>query len=294
MVGRGSSNQDESDPRSGDVHSGSTDQRHSHEQQRRPHDSSIGHVLAGGQDGIQQAIHEVARERQPRRVVLRYGRAWLVGYALVVAVVVALAFAARAISVLPGDLPFARELQENRSPIVFVSMYAVSFIGYPLQALIILVAAALGLWAVRLRLEAIFLLVTQLADLISQIVKVAVERSRPSSSLVDVVAHLDSYSFPSGHTVHYTVFYGFLAFVIATNFRPHWVRQVCLAICIGLIVLVGPSRVYLGEHWPTDVLAGYLIGGLFLVPLIAAYLWAKERAVVLARWPFLRWRHGPH
>jgi membrane-associated phospholipid phosphatase len=288
------SNQDESDSGSGGAPVGSAGERHPHEQRRRPHDSPIGQAMVGGHDGVQHAIHEVARERRPRGLVLRYGRSWLVGYALVVAVVVALAFAAHAVSVLPGDLPFARELQENRSPLVFVSMYAVSYIGYPLQAFIILVVAVVGLWVLRLRLEAVFLVMTQLADLISQIVKIAVERSRPSSSLVDVVTHLNSYSFPSGHTVHYTVFYGFLAFVIATTFRLHWVRQIALAVCISLIVLVGPSRVYLGEHWPTDVLAGYLIGGLFLVPLIAAYLWAKERVLVLARWPFLRWRHGSH
>jgi undecaprenyl-diphosphatase len=242
---------------------------------------------------LRHAVSEVTHERRARGLVVRYGRAWLTGYALVVAVVVVLAFAAHAFSILPGDLPIARELQENRNPIVFWAMYAVSFIGYEPQAAIIFALAVIGLWAVRLRLEAVFLVVSELADGIARIVKIVVARSRPSASLVDVVTHLSSYSFPSGHTVHYTVFYGFLGFVIATNFRAHWLRQACLAICIALIVLVGPSRVYLGEHWPTDVLAGYLIGGLFLVPLIAAYLWAKEHVVILAHWPFVRRRGTP-
>jgi undecaprenyl-diphosphatase len=108
-----------------------------------------------------------------------------------------------------------------------------------------------------------------------------------------VVQQINSPSFPSGHTVHYTAFFGFLAFVVLTNFRSGWGRNIATGICLALVVLVGPSRVYLGEHWPTDVIGGYLIGGLFLVPLIAAYLWAKARYEVLAHAPWLRRRPVP-
>ena len=246
------------------------------------------------QNPIQHAMSEVEHERRPRRMAVRYGREWLVLYVIAVVAVVALAILVHSAGILPADVGIARELQENRSPIVFLSMLAVSWLGYEPQVTVLFILAIIGLWLLRFRLEAVFLLLSEAGDLIAEVVKIVVARARPSAHLVDVVTHLSSYSFPSGHTVHYTVFYGFLGFVIVTNFRAHWVRQVCLAICIALIVLVGPSRVYLGEHWPTDVLAGYLIGGLFLVPLIAAYLWAKDNVIVITHWPFFVWRHPGH
>ena len=113
-------------------------------------------------------------------------------------------------------------------------------------------------------------------------------RYRPTSNLVHVVQQIQQPSFPSGHTLHYTVFYGFLIFVIATNFKSSWPRNVALVIFALLIALVGPSRVYLGEHWPTDVIGGYLIGALCLAPLIAGYLWAKAHLIVTASPPWIR------
>jgi len=261
---------------------------------RRPAASSpIGRAVAGGQEVARHTVEGVVRERLPRPLVVRYARHWLIGYAVVLAAVVALALAARAFSVLPGDLPFTRELQENRSPLVFWPMYLISYLGFPFQSAIIFVLVALALWAVRLRLEAGFLVLTLLADGLAALIKLLVGRERPSSGLVHVAQALASPSFPSGHTVHYVVFYGFLAYVIVTNFRDTWARRAVLGVCVVLIVLVGPSRVYLGEHWPTDVIGGYLIGALCLLPLIAGYVWTKERFVVVPSYPWLRRRDAP-
>ena len=171
---------------------------------------------------------------------------------------------------------------------VFWLFNSVSAIGFPVFSAIIDVLAVLILWVLRLHLESIFLVVSLLADLLGGILKIVVGRHRPTADLVHVVQQIQQPSFPSGHTLHYTVFYGFLFFVIATNFKPSWLRNCALVSCAFLVLLVGPSRVYLGEHWPTDVLGGYLVGALCLVPLIAGYLWAKAHLTITATAPWIR------
>jgi membrane-associated phospholipid phosphatase len=244
-------------------------------------------VVGAGQQKLHQAQTQVAREREPRWRVLARGRVLLVVYIIVLVIVGLLAFAAHNTSVLPGDLPFTRELQESKSPIVSGLFYFVSSLGFTAQSAVIEILALLILWLLRLRLEMIFLALSLLADLFGLIVKIVVGRQRPSPDLVHVVQQIQQPSFPSGHTLHYTVFYGFLIFVTFTNFKSSWLRTVALVVFALLIVLVGPSRVYLGEHWPTDVVGGYLIGALCLAPLIAGYLWAKSHLIVTASPPWI-------
>jgi undecaprenyl-diphosphatase len=231
-------------------------------------------------DAAQEVAGEVAkrvqRERLPGPLARRRGRVLLFGYIGALVLVGLLAAAAHMYSVLPGDLAATQELQESSNPILYALMYGVSYLGYPLLSAIILVVTILLLLA-RLWIAAVFLVATLIADGIGELLKLIVGRHRPLPDLVHVTQQINSPSFPSGHTLHYTVFYGFLAFVLATEFRPSWPRNVLIAVCVLLIVLVGPSRVYLGEHWTSDVLGGYLIGFLCLVPLIAGYLWAKRR-----------------
>ena len=244
-------------------------------------------ALDTGSEALHHVRADVAQEREPRwRVVLR-GRYILAAYILALLALAGLAVAAHAHAVLPGDLPLTRELQESQSPIVFWFFSSISAIGFIVPSAIIEIVAVLVLWLLRLRLESLFLVVSLLADLLGGVLKIVVGRHRPSPDLVHVVQQIQQPSFPSGHTLHYTVFYGFLFFVIATNFKSSWLRNTALVSCALLVLLVGPSRVYLGEHWPTDVLGGYLVGALCLAPLIAGYLWAKAHLTVTASPPWI-------
>jgi membrane-associated phospholipid phosphatase len=76
-----------------------------------------------------------------------------------------------------------------------------------------------------------------------------------------------SSSFPSGHSLGSVVIYGFLAYLLATEFRRS--ALVIYGVASGLILAIGFSRLYLGVHWLTDVIAGYLVGFLWLITCIS-------------------------
>src|SRR5262249_15785075 len=96
-------------------------------------------------------------------------------------------------------------------------------------------------------------------------------RPRPEAGVLRVTSELPYYSFPSGHTIMYVAFFGFLAYLGYTRLRPGRLRTLLLAALGALIALVGPSRVYLGHHWPSDVLAAYALGLVYLVVLVRLY-----------------------
>ena len=93
-------------------------------------------------------------------------------------------------------------------------------------------------------------------------VKHLVQRARPQFD--DPVLVLTTYSFPSGHTAGATVFYGFLAAYLATRPRAKRWQGWIVAVAAGMILLVGVSRIYLGVHYLTDVIAGMVEGVLWL------------------------------
>jgi undecaprenyl-diphosphatase len=132
----------------------------------------------------------------------------------------------------------------------------------------------------RYKWEAVFLpLSTGIGALLDELAKALVARPRPSAALVSVTTrHLFDPSFPSGHVVFYCSYFGFL-FGLAYLGRNRAPRSSRLAMILPVIpiVLVGISRVYLGAHWPSDVLGGYLLSAAWLPLLFFAYRRAKER-----------------
>ena len=83
-------------------------------------------------------------------------------------------------------------------------------------------------------------------------------------------------AFPSGHVFGSTVFFGFLAF-LAVYFQVKRKLLITLvSVLAALVLLVGPARVYEGAHWPSDVAAGYLLGGIWLLIIIPAFIYVRN------------------
>jgi undecaprenyl-diphosphatase len=160
-------------------------------------------------------------------------------------------------------------------------MKAVSWPGFSPQSVIITGLTILLIYGLGLHWEALMALVAAVfSTAIDVLVKDLVQRARPTSSVVNVIATLNSYSFPSGHVMFYTGFFGFIVFLVFSLLKPSLKRTFLLAFLGLLIALIGISRIYEGQHWASDVLGAYLLGSLTLVGIIQFYRWGKPRFFV--------------
>ncbi len=175
----------------------------------------------------------------------------------------------------PGDMSITARLQRQKNPGFRTFMYWVSEIGFWQWSVPETLGVAGIFWALRFRLEALFILLTTSSNILNAIVKRLIKRPRPNKELVSVVRVINEPSFPSGHVMHYTNFYGLLIYLLATNWKPGRLRNALIGLCTGMIATIGPSRIYLGAHWPSDVMAGYLYGGLWFGGIITLYLRVK-------------------
>jgi undecaprenyl-diphosphatase len=113
-----------------------------------------------------------------------------------------------------------------------------------------------------------------------QVMKLIVERPRPGASIIDAAG----FSFPSGHAATSVAFYSSVALIAANACRGRPAR-VAIAVAAGVVVVgVGVTRVYLGAHYPTDILAGWLTGGILVLGswFAAARLRLLERPATAA------------
>ena len=179
------------------------------------------------------------------------------------------------------DAALTLRIQASRSRALDGLMTAASWPGFPPQSRIITPTIIGSMAAAGLRVEALCQTLAWGTALLSTVVKLFMGRARPvaGKDLRVVAAPLGGSSFPSGHVLTYVGTYGFLAFLVATLVRPAAIRRPVVALLVGLVALVGPSRIQKGHHWPTDVTASYLLGTSYLVGVVAIYRRLKARRV---------------
>ncbi|MCK9591303.1 MAG: phosphatase PAP2 family protein [Methanoregula sp.] len=194
-------------------------------------------------------------------------------FLLMLVCAIALSFTAHIFAVFPFDLKISHELQAEKNPVFASVMQWVSVIGDTWIGIVMIGAVSAFYIARRQLLEAGFILATLSNFVLTSFLKVLVARPRPPFFFLnpaDIFQSINQYSFPSGHVLFFVVFFGFIAY-LAWRHQTGLARIIVIAICSALVMLIGPSRVYLGAHWASDVLGSYMIGVLWLFVLILGY-----------------------
>jgi len=196
---------------------------------------------------------------------------------LAAAAFVALAVTAHFVPYFSIDLTITRALQSYHGGAFDAVMRALSWLGFAPQVDVLAAVTILTLFITGLRWEAVAGIFALSGVAFGALVKAVVVRPRPAADLVHVFQQLTTSGFPSGHTLMAATFYGFLAFLGYTLLKPSRGRTLVLIVFGMLILLMGPSRIYLGQHWFSDVAGAYVLGSLWLALTIRVYRWGKPR-----------------
>lgn len=228
---------------------------------------------------IEQAAHQAAHAETASAPARRY-RAVLFQLTLVLitAAFAILTFLVKTMPSFPIDLQITRGIQLINFPLFRELMIAISWPGFGPQAVIITALIVLLIYGFGLHWEAVVALIGAVfSTAVNILVKDLIQRPRPTAAMVSVLATVNSFSFPSGHVMFYVGFFGFVWFLAFSLMKPSFKRGLLLVFFGGLVLLIGISRIYVGEHWASDVVGAYLLATLTLVAVIQFYRWGKTR-----------------
>jgi undecaprenyl-diphosphatase len=208
----------------------------------------------------------------------RMSPAATVGLAAVAVALVALGVLARSNPILPGDLAITRALQGVRAPWFHGVLHPFNLLGFPPLVGIVYgaIAVVVYLWGDH-RAGVSCAFAGMGGATLNLISKSLVNRPRPPAELVHVEHVIRGSAFPAGHVLNFTAFAGLLAYLVWVRVSSAWPRRLLLTMLVSMIVLMGLARIDSGEHWASDVLGGYLLGGLWLAVTIRLYRGGRRR-----------------
>jgi undecaprenyl-diphosphatase len=226
-----------------------------------------------------------------RAVGIRAGSFYTtVGIFLVLGVLVAiagtLAFASLGEWVREGktqqyDVAVLRWISQHHTPTLTKIATELTYLGTGTVVLTIVGVAALFLWHTEHKHSARLLLASVAGSIVlNNMLKLWFARPRPE--VFERLTHTASSSFPSGHAMSATVCYGTVAYLVIRLQKRHWSRVLTGIAATILIIAICTTRMYLGVHYPSDVIAGMLVGlawaGFCMATLEASLVLARRRA----------------
>lgn len=172
--------------------------------------------------------------------------------------------------IVVADDPVARWLVEQRQPSTTAVMRIVTTAADAWFVVALVVAVTLLLWLRDRPWREVLLLPVACggAALIVTVIKVAMARPRPM--IGEVVATASGFAFPSGHSAQAVACYGALAWLAAHLTSTRTVTVLAWSSAVVVAVLIGASRLYLGVHWLSDVVGGWLLGAAWLTVAVSA------------------------
>ena len=195
----------------------------------------------------------------------------------IVGLIAAGAFALIALAVTGGltqtfDEAVLEWLATHRSPRLDEFMADVTSLGDGIVLIVLIAVASVFLWQTRHHWSVYLLLVSVIGgNVLNELLKRIFERPRPS--IVEAIDIVHSASFPSGHAMTSFVAYGSVAYLVARLEPTPRLRRTTWALAALIILAIGVSRMYLGVHYPSDVIAGF-VGGLAWLTFVAAAMTA--------------------
>lgn len=229
-----------------------------------------------------------ARRMLPAAIRVRVPPGWFfslsVAAGLIVIALGAIAIGALVEDVTDGggvavlDHPVAGFVVTHRSGALTAVLRPVSIAGSPVVLAVVAVVAGALLGFLRRSWEPVVLASVTVAGtgVLTAVFKEVLGRSRPP--LADAVAAADGYAFPSGHAAAAAAACGVLAWLCTALLRSWAGRVAAWAVAAVLAALVGISRVYLGVHWTTDVIGGWVVGVVWLAVVLTGWTaFTRER-----------------
>ncbi|MBM7584180.1 undecaprenyl-diphosphatase [Bacillus pakistanensis] len=166
-------------------------------------------------------------------------------------------------------------IQQNISPQLTLWMSRITFLGGVKWLTILTVLVAIVLFIMKKSPLAFYMILTvSFGGAFNWFLKWIFKRQRPD---IQPLIEQSGYSFPSGHSMGSFIFYGALAFVLFRLFDYLWLKIVTSALSLLLVCFIGISRIYLGVHYPSDIIAGFTAGGAWLVLSIFIYHLIRTR-----------------
>jgi undecaprenyl-diphosphatase len=170
------------------------------------------------------------------------------------------------------DFSTSRFIQDINQNYFSKVMWFVTLMGNrPLMIYIIAITGSI-LYLYGLRKEAVIsTLITAVGALSGSLIKILVNRERPQPEFVNVSVFLSDKSYPSNHVLVFTIFFGFLLYLLLKKAKRNIFQMTLTIVLIIFLLTIGISRIYLGAHWATDVAGGYILGLSWLVVAIRLY-----------------------